>query len=325
MTYVSAIYEFNLSARPDYDRDIMRKKAMAVFNKFSHHHNFVKKAITSVTFAEKSMGVWVDPTFPQPGVIFGANKSKCQSSSVNGAYCKNNDLAEYTLFFQDAEGYDIPVFLISPTNESMYYNNKAYDEVNGTWYYFSTMQLNNSLYFDDEMASKVVCFEQGKALQDDDVASCVNQLDKHIDAEGNLIGSCCKDGRRVIVSYKAIDPRWLNRITNSVSMDFWRAMMDVSFSANLGIIQWNSSKNKWIFRGKTSIYASYYKVLQEWNEKEAEKAAADSSYAQKGMPIFMTRSTTWELPDIFTDDFFKNGQGVDLCRRHGCLFKINEI
>ena len=325
MTYVSAIYEYNLSARPDYDRDIMRKKAMAVFNKFNHHHSFVKKAITSVTFADRADGSFVDPTFPQPGTVLGASKERCQNSTANGAYCKSNDLDKYTLFFEDGEGYEIPVFLISTENESMEDSNEEFDDENGSWYYFSIMQLNNSLYYDDEAASKVVCFEEGKALQDEGVSMCSNQADKHIDAGGNLVGSCCKDGRRVIVSYKSIDPRWLNRVTNGVNMDFWRAMMDVTYSSNLGIIQWNNSKNKWIFRGKTSIYASYYKVLQAWNEQENQKAAEDSSYIPKGMPRYMTRTTTWELPEIFTQDFFKNLNGQDLCRRHGCLFRINEM
>ena len=44
-TFMSAIYGYNLSVRSDYDRDIAKKKAMAVIYKFNHQHAAVVRAI----------------------------------------------------------------------------------------------------------------------------------------------------------------------------------------------------------------------------------------------------------------------------------------
>lgn len=47
-TYMSAIYGYNLSIRPEFDRDVAHKKAAAVAFKFNHQHTTVKNVLVKV-------------------------------------------------------------------------------------------------------------------------------------------------------------------------------------------------------------------------------------------------------------------------------------
>lgn len=331
MTYVSAIYEYNLSVRPEYDRDVALKKASAIFYKFDVQHS---KALASVRFISGRKNAddeFVDPTVPQPNTIFAASKVKCEDNVM----CKSRNAHDSTLFFDDTQGNDIPIFL-KPECEDCHICEGLLEDVdpdecqgassievgdNGSYYQRLMLSLDQKLYDETEMASRLMCLT-GK-LYDDDAETCISETD----GEGNLTGTCCgsSDGTRVLVSYKSVDPRWLNRLTNGISIDFWRAMEDRPYYTNLGIIQWDDAKDRWIFRGKTSLYAAYYNVLQEWNEKEEEKLNNDSSYVIENFPKYMTRITEWELPEIFTEDFFVSSNGTELCKNTGCIFRINEM
>ena len=61
-TYMSAIYGYNLSIRPDYDRDVAHKKAAAVVYKFIYQHNAAKKIVLAVQREEYTATIpWVQP------------------------------------------------------------------------------------------------------------------------------------------------------------------------------------------------------------------------------------------------------------------------
>ena len=327
MTYVSAIYEFNLSVRPDYDRDVARKKAMAIFYKFDIQHS---KVVDSIRFASSRKNAdesRIDPAFPQPNTIFAASYEKCEATPR----CKNGKFHDTTLFFRQ-DGVDIPIYL-RPECDGCHVCQGADEHCdgassidygpNGEYYQKIMLTLESSLYDGKEMASKLLCLK--KRLHEDDNDTCTSPKD----ASGNFIGTCCgtENGRRILVSYKSIDPRWLNRVTNGINMDFWRAIEKRPWYTNLGVVQWNNATHKWIFKGKTSLYSAYYENLEEWNAKEAEKVLADSSYTAEDMPRYLKRITTWELPDnVFDEDFFVALDGVtDLCKANGCIFRINEM
>ena len=331
MTYVSAIYEYNLSVRPDYDRDVAKKKASAIFYKFDIQHAVAMRTVNFVTSMVKADGSRVDPTFPQPNTIFAASYDDCEDKSL----CKTDKMHTSTLFFRQDDGTAVPVYLrpecagckiCDGLDEDCDGDSSIWADEDGNAYERVLLTLEQSLYNEDEMASKLLCLN--KKLHEDDIESCSS--DSYRDGEGNLTGTCCgtDEGHRVLVSYKSVDPRWLNRLTNSVNLDFWRAMEDRAWYTNLGIIQWDEDKDRWIFNGKTSLYASYYDRLQEWNAQEAEKVANDSSgtYVEEKMPKYLRRITSWELPEFFDEDFFVAYDGVtDLCKRNGCIFRINEM
>lgn len=324
MTYVSAIYEYNLSVRPDYDRDVARKKANAIFYKFNNQHVVVKDTLGFATGKLKNDETdKVDPTFPQPNTVFGASKDWCEEDNK----CKNDKLHATTLFYKDAEGNKIPFYLrpkgkFSVIDGEVQLEDESVDvDDNGNWYQKLMLLESQSLYDGSEMASKLLCIN--KQLHEADIVSCTSELTP----EGHLSGTCCggEEGRRILVSYKKIDPRWLNRLYNKINLDFIRALEPYQYYNNLGIIQWDEDKDRWIFTGKTSMYASYYNALQEWKEIQAEKTSSDSMYVEEEFPRFMKKVSTWELPEIFDVDFFVNIYDEEICKDIGCIFRINEL
>lgn len=327
MTYVSAIYEYNLSIRPDYDRDIARKKASAIFYKFDHQHAAALRTVNFVTGMKGADGNYIDPTFPQPNMILAASHDACEDKST----CKTGKMHSSTLFFKQEDGVEVPVYLrpecpgcliCDGLDEDCSGESSIKADPNGNWYERMILTMELSFYNEDEMATKLMCLK--KRLYEVDNESCLSSRD----GEGHLTGTCCgsEEGHRVLVSYKSVDPRWLNRLTNEVNLDFWRAMEDRAWYTNIGIIQWNEDKDKWVFSGKTSLYSSYYDKLQDWKANEAEKKANDSTYVEVKMPKYMRRVTTWELPEIFDEDFFVAYDGTtDLCKANGCIFRINEL
>jgi hypothetical protein len=340
MTYVSAIYEYNLSVRPDYDRDIARKKASAIFYKFDIQHAKVLRSISFVRSRLRDDGIsFIDPTFPQPDTVFAGSYARCEGDLI----CKNEKYHETTLFFEH-NGYDIPIYLRPECDNCAFCDGKTNNCMldtdgdgkgdlsppsseghgdNGEWYQKIMLTNEQALYDETEMASKVLCLKN--KLYENTNESCVSDKDD----DGNLENTCCyeEDVYRVLVSYKRVDPRWLNRITNGIAMDFWRAIENRPFYTNLGIVQWDEGKDKWIFQGKTSHLASYYDKYVEWKaQEEQRKLEEGSSFVEKGIPRYISNVTTWELPDtVFDEDFFVDLNGNEMCKENGCIFRINEF
>ena len=342
MTYVSAIYEYNLSVRPDYDRDIARKKASAIFYKFDIQH---AKVLSTISFVRSRVDPGdnqvVDPSFPQPNMVFAGSQAECTANTM----CNNKKYHDTTLFFKQGTNY-IPVYLRpecplcvfcdGKTNRCMVDNDgdgilespgpssEDCDYINGSWYQKIMLTNEESLYDETEMASKLLCLDN-KLYEDPH--DCESTKDEY----GNLIDSCCNGtdaGRayKVLVSYKRVDPRWLNRITNGIAMDFWRAIESRPFYTNIGIVQWDEDKDKWIFRGKTSLFAAYHEKYDAWKAEEEQKMLEDSTYVEKAVPKYIKHVTEWELPsNVFDEDFFVDLRGNDMCKENGCIFRLNEF
>ena len=322
MTYVSAIYEYNLSVRPDYDRDIARKKASAIFYKFDIQHSKALQSINYVRSRLRDDGVTpVDKTFPQPDMLFAGSNARCEVDTI----CKNKNYHKSTLFFEH-NGYDIPIYLrpecVASGSVCAEDNREDCDQENGSWYQKVMLSTEQSLYDETEMVSKLLCL-QGKLYESPE--KCESTKDE----AGNLQDSCCNaEGTyRFLVSYKKVDPRWLNRVNNGIAMDFWRAIESRPFYTNLGIVQWDEDEDKWIFKGKTSIFAAYHEKYDAWKAQEQQKMEEDSTYVEKIMPKYMKNVTKWELPsDVFTEDFFEGVDGsTDFCKENGCIFRLNEF
>lgn len=294
-TFMASLYGYNLSARPDYDRDMARKKAAAVIYKFIIHHNTLKKVGIDINLSVyEAEGIdWVLP----------------------------NDLF-YTDFddssAQDNE--DIHTFLASGGDKKMIYL-RAHDK-KGSLNPGGRNYLNagRQMYDGAEMASKVICLD--KQMNEPDSKNCTPATD----ADGNITGTCCDlaKGGRFLVSYKKLDARWINRINGDVSLDFISALNKKQYYERLGVIHWGkgieSNKDGWIFKGKINFIPVFADDMEKWDQEHADSGR--DSY-----PVERRNRSYWEMPTwIFDEHFFKDKDGNDLCnKQQPCIFKIESF
>ncbi len=282
-TFLSAIYGYNLSARPDYDRDVQRKKAMAVIYKFFYQHNTMATLLSS----RVPSAAWC-----QPGDLFyGADDfiAKYKSSG--------SEAIEFPLRRVDREGHSL-----GATAKNI-------------------IQTGRSLYPDDQMVSKVLC-PVGELH--DATAECTSTADP-----GNpsgVVDSCCGSHTKYLISYSTLDARWRNRMTGNVNMDFLWAIAQKEYKTNLGVITWKSSgaDRGWHFLGRTKLEAAYHEDKMEYIQDilEHNEGIPESSIEY---PAALQLRTNWKLPPIFGENYFKNASGAEMCKRSGCLFRIQEI
>ncbi len=294
-TFMASLYGYNLSARPDYDRDMARKKAAAVIYKFIIHHNTLKKVGIDINLGVyEAEGIdWVLP----------------------------NDLF-YTDFddssAQDNE--DIHTFLASGGDKKMIYL-RAHDKKGslnpgGRDY----LNVGRQMYDGSEMASKILCLD--KQMNEPDSKNCTPATD----ADGNITGTCCDlaKGGRFLVSYKKLDARWINRVNGDVSLDFISALNKKQYYERLGVIHWGkgteSNKDGWIFKGKINFIPVFADDMEKWDQEHAD--AGRDSY-----PVERRNRSYWEMPTwIFDEHFFKDKEGNDLCsKQQPCIFKIESF
>lgn len=281
-TFMSAIYGYNLSIRPDYDRDIPHKKALAVAYKFSNQHRAAKTvALNAAGEAYTSDGLlWL-----MPGDLIYAD----------GDAAKEDKQA--LILKQGEDEHSILV-------------RKADDSTGGTSG-SNIMRIGRTLFADDVMVSQVICPDM-----EIDENNVHKKCSPTTDSEGNVTGTCCGDAKAYFISYRILDARWLNRLTNQVNSDFMWAISKKSYSENIGVVNWDSKQSAWIFTGKIKLYAVYRKDKEAWM---ADKDA-DALY-----PTAKTQRTHWVLPNrVFDRDFFKDKGGHNMCE-NGCLVKIEEI
>ena len=307
-TFVSALYGYNLSVRADYDRIIPKRKAEGMVFKFIFQEDIAK-----------SMAIEV---------------GSGNYASVNGlSWMLSGD----KLFADIGDG---PV---TAENEMLYYLPRG--ETNSIPFYVKKIQAPASQrestherltaghhFFDgDDMVSQVLCTTvELQNAGPGDIAGPV-------EAEGELgqvIGSGCNTTvNRFLVTYKDIDPRWVNRITNGVTLDFMGAIAERRYTDNIGLITWDG--HNWNFHGKINFEPVYKADQLAWMARRAEAIAAVQS--EEGgtpeqnelagiayYPLGDRERMEWQLPSVFTQNFFTDKDGHRICQR-GCLFKIRPI
>lgn len=287
-TFMSAIYGYNLSIRPDYDRDIPHKKALAVIYKFTHQHNAAKKvALNAGGGMYSSNGIlWL-----LPGDLIYANNT----SGYAG---------KQALTIEQHSG--------SEKNEATILVREAEDGAGGTTG-SNIMRLGRTLFPDDVMKSKVVCPD--KEIDESDVAGTCNPT---TDSDNNITGTCCGKAQSYFVSYRILDGRWLNRLNNQVNSDFMWAISKKDYAENIGVVAWDDKKGAWVFTGRIKLYAVYRKDKENYLKGKGP----DALY-----PSAKTNRTQWVLPKrVFDENFFKDPDegGKNMCA-NGCLVKIEEI
>lgn len=299
-TFVSAIYGYNLSARPDYDRDVPRKKAMGLVYKFVFHTQTVSDLMVRMGSQYNTlpalgfMGI-------QPNDLIYADFDTSDGEAKDNkgtslAYKQGSTTRYFLLREKDNNNQDNPVFY--PV---------AGVEVRN-W-----LQTGRILSDGSEMMTKVVC------LADDAKMSAeVTQCQSTRDAEGNLTDSCCVGtSNRFLISYRKFDVRFVNRINLSINMDFWNAINERKYTDNIGVIQWKN--NKWLFQGRMCFSPVYEEEKRVYEEEHKDDADPLTRY----FPASMKNQTYWTLPTkIFDGNYFVDKNGHDLCKASGCLFQI---
>ncbi len=285
-TYMSAIYGYNLSIRPDYDRDVAHKKAAAVAFRFVHQHNAVRNLLVSLQSGNIPGMAWVQPD----DLIYAKDSNEENEKNVVFEYRQGTDTVDVPVRKKGLMGEDI-----------------AGGE--------NVLRPGRFLYSSDMMVSKILCPD--KEIDETDVnPKCTSPEDA-----GAVTGTCCgENATAYLVSYRKLDARWLNRLTNSVSPDFMWTFSKESYRSNMGVVTWSEHSKAWEFVGKIRMIPVYRKDREKYLEDH--KGAVDVAY-----PTALMNRTSWTMPKkVFTKDFFTDatGKNKNFCE-HGCLLKIQML
>ncbi len=291
-TFMSAIYGYNLSIRPDYDRDIPHKRALAVQFKFLHQHSAAKKVMLKVMRKEEGF-VETFPFGVLPGDLFYTDDDESKDGK-QAIYIK-----------QRAEGGSDKSVLV---RKSL---NGVGDEEGS-----NIMRIGQTLYASDVMATQLVC--PNKQIDEEDVEA---ECDVEKTEDGMVTGTCCGKGGgpMYLISYRVLDGRWLNRLTRQVNTDFMWAVSKREYSDNIGVVTWDDRLNSWVFTGKIKLYVVYRKDKEEFIKEHPNEM----------YPLSKTNKSEWTMPNkVFKKDFFKYMKGnqlkSNLCD-NGCIVRIEEI
>ncbi len=335
-TYLAALSQFNLSARPDYDRDVQLKKAMATVSKFLDQHNAAYSVLKKV-----SVGDYGGRTTPDNGIAYMLPDDLLYVNNEEASGDNDNiNLFYYQKFTNSNE-----VIYLRETDNSLTPNSYGMKE----------LRFGKKLYNKDEMVSRVICLDNNMYCtgvqeqdrnEDDSLKFDIdgNPVYKYENkgctgipqmcditpykttddptAEVELSGTCCKSGDSkggvYLVSFRKIDIRWFNRATGEVGRDFMKSIEERKFNANVGIIAWNEELESWVFTGKMRFGPAYETEERRWRETH------DTAY-----PASYMNMTRWVMPRaVFPENFFEieldNGDRINYCE-NGCLFGIKDV
>jgi hypothetical protein len=319
-TFMSAIYGYNLSARPDYDRDVPRKKAASIILKFKHQHLVAASVFQTILARGGRDGYGTCQTSDTSSTTeyCSADGGHLQWALPDDMIYSTNNAAKFEMEYNQG-GLEKKMYV--RRNSSAEGNVEINSDI---------LQYGFTLSGTDEMISRLLCVNG--ELYDGTATTCAPVTT----VEGYTAGSCCNTAtHRYIVSYMKIDARWLNKLTQAINLDFRDALQSSKFRDNTGaIIKYPDGDSFWLFNGRIYFYPVYAQELDEFlAEQEALKQEAENNsdettdtfipatYSQESM-----RRTSWSMPKFFGTTFFKDktGNHSDFCD-NGCLFRINEM
>lgn len=319
-TFVSAIYGYNLSVRPDLDRDIPHKKAMAVSKKFLTQHNIAKNIAIRVSSGfyngkkyivdgddgdDKKEEEGVNEAVPDifPGDVI--------HSATDDEIGNEKNLEDITIVYRTGYHDDDDPLVIPLAKKGRLGQNIEDNKVK------PLLKPGRYLIPAGEMVSRVICPD--KEIDEDDVAvNCREGKAPVIGDDGAEI-SCCGQNKAPVylVSYRTMDARWYNRLTNAVNRDFLWIFKDMEYQDNMGVVTWDDKEKQWNFQGKIKLYPVYH--------KDMEKAYEDHKNDNEPYlyPLDKIPRTNWKMPKkVFDRHFFQDLDGHDMCDGSGCLFLI---
>ena len=329
--FISQMYGFNLSARPDYDRDIAVKKAHAVIYKFLFQEGEVKKLLIKVASGKLCDTALPCSALPNDMIYahFDAVNGECDTAHKGGYI---NDTTLYYQPTDDKRDEDSnkpkPYFMRKRTDicQDTEDNINVIDEIS----------VGRQFFNSNRMISRVICTDADlqestgdgakdcKLYNTDDEGEPIMVTDPYTGemvpdwhmVDGHL-KSCCSSGRRFLISYMKLDPRWINRVTQEVSFDLLKAVSVHDYTENIGVITWHdgsaASDKYWLFRGKLHFRPAYIDAQNEWVE----------DHPGVTYPVGRTRMGEWKLPKYFTEGYFTDitQEDENFCKP-ACLMKI---
>ncbi len=323
-TFISAIYGYNLSPREDYERDLIYKKALSVLYKFMWQEHVVYKyalpvlndedgtsyerlhrnVVTKVTSGEKFYGAMEsDCDDCQPG------KTLIMKPNVNIPGSQNSWM--HSKWKAQLAG-DI---------------GSVNDDSDADF-----LPPGRSLYNGEEMMTKFLCLKNGDLSDPDaNIQSCDGQDHGSNSGGDPSVDYCCQPAyKKYLVSYKKIDVRFINRLSNTVAVDFYRIFTTRQAKENIGYIYWDGTY--WQFMGKIGLTDVYKDEIEAWNAddshyhiEEDEEGNVISKKLKISFPSYMKQKTRWTLNNnAFNEGYFTDKNNNAMCG-HGCLFRIREI
>jgi len=304
-TFVSAIYGYNLSVRPDYDRDIAVKKAKGIVYRFNFQEDMVNSFLGRIAggrYQDRALYcVW-------PNDTAFADKHNEFNEETSLVYARKGD-------YSTSEN---QVFHMRKKNSK--------GEENGAEFSSDDYLAAGRKFYDGSiMVSRVLCLN--KPMEKDDVSTCTSAVDEEGHdlelVENNGVfqsGSCCASNRnRYLVTYRTIDSRWINRIHKGISIDLLKAVVGRAYTDNIGVIHWDETKEQWMFQGKINFGPVYAKELEEYENIHR----TDEDPRTRYYPIAFRNRSDWAMPKrVFDRNFFKDyKKSRNICDA-GCLFKI---
>ncbi len=317
--FISQMYGFNLSARPDYDRDVAIKKAQAVIYKFLFQDNEVKKLLVKVSSGSMD-------TYGLPYTVLPNDAVYAHFDAVNGA-CGSAQGVNYkndtTLYYhassdEHAAGANIPhAYFMRRTGLC-----QESEDKNGEHDLIDELSIGRQFFTSSRMISRVICVDadlQVSGAKDCELYSIDESTGERVwnmDPSGTYVKSCCSSGRRFLLSYMRVDPRWLNRVTQEVSFDLLKAVSLYDYAENIGVITWHNGETAdekyWLFRGKLHFRPAYIDEQNAWI----------STHPGMTYPVELTQKSVWKLPKYFTESYFQGlGGDTNFCKP-ACLIKI---
>lgn len=367
-TYLSAIYGYNLSARPDYDRDIVRKKALAMMYRFNYEAYVARKLVSRIN-ANRTLAGHDYPHGMQPMDRMYTKEGDAtvmvyeQGSDKHEFNLQGNNSLHFMpegreLFDQDEMINVVYCLPLRPSSSFRSYDlndykdasQGGYDSDSGSGSSGSdgdsgssgssgagTSSAGAMVFADDEPVGGDIPEggsgddPEGGSTSSDDPAptelNCTSTPSTETDSEGNPIGvvdSCCESSsHRYLMSFKKMDARWINRLTNQISYDFRRALIEYDFAENIGYVYFNEEDRHWHFEGRIKLLPVYVDEMNAYNAEHID----DEDEHTRLFPPRLRNKTSWDMPaNFFTQDFFDKASGMagHFCEK-GCLFKIRQI
>ena len=301
-TFISAIYGYNLSARPDYDREIARKKAMGVVYKFIFQELNASKLAEEVTMKTYKNA---------KGLEWVLSGDKIYSD-FRGSGHKTNDTG-FVYDTKSASGSSTKIVFPRRQKDISDADGIAKKNYLGTGRHF---------YDGSDMVSKIMCLD--KPLHEND-AQEVPPITAEAGEGTGIIGSLCTNSpNRFFITYKKLDARWVNRVHKGISLDFMRAIIHRRYSDNIGVISWDENDEVWKFQGKINFDPVYAQEKKEYEDKWKEEHPDGPLTDDRFYPFANRNRTVWTLPKVFTENYFTDKDGNNICDR-GCLFRIRYL
>lgn len=320
-TFISAIYGFNLSVRPDYDRDIVRKKAASMLYRFTYQTYVSAKIISQIEVYRHLDGADYDYGIQPGDEMYASGEAEITYKQKNGH--------EHKFVLQGDDTSEHKSLHLLPEGRVLYSSDEMYSRIYCLPYNPATRKYYDLNDYDGHYQPQPATEldGDGELIEDKsplDRSGSDISLDKRncvsaTDSETGYTGSCCRSNtHRYLITFRKMDARWINRHTNYVNYDFQRALIEYPFSENIGYVFWRDGQ--WHFEGRTRMLPAYIDDLRAWLAAHADEV----DIQKRQFPTKLRNKTTWDLPvGFFTADFFTVGT-KDYCA-NGCLIKIKQI